>query len=81
MVSFDLIMRLATDEATLKVSHRLKDEPIESTFTDDLDPEMQQLIKENRINLIVMQEMIKAALKHYHQEVERETQRQIRTRM
>ncbi|MMZ47195.1 hypothetical protein D1872_88300 [compost metagenome] len=66
MLDFDKIMNFTVKEATYKAAHRIKDQE-KDFLTEMLDPEMKQIVEQNHLTFIIIEEMVKAGLKQYHE--------------
>ncbi|ETK30376.1 hypothetical protein [Paenibacillus larvae] len=80
MINFDSIMNFATREAQERTIKRFKESSSNESFSGSLDPEMKDLIEENKFTIILIEEMTKAALKHYHNAIKNEQLQKVRTK-
>lgn len=67
MIDFDNIINAARSEALDAFMKRVISG--EASEDKNLDPEVRDLLSQNKINIILVEEMVKSALKHYHKEV------------
>lgn len=72
MINFEHIMNMATREAAHNAARRFSEKSEPTDFEQSLDPEDKELIEQNKTNIILMEEMVKAGLKHYHKALEQE---------
>lgn len=80
MINFDSIMNIAKDQAFYNAAQRITENSQDSRLPK-LEPEMQELVDQNRINIILIEEMVKAALMQYHKTLEQEERRASRTKL
>lgn len=64
-MNFDKIMNIATHEALGKAAKRIADKD-HCESSSGLDPNMKDILEVNKINIIMIEEMVKAGLKQYH---------------